>query len=326
MTRLTAFLCLGLALSAASTLTRAQDTSVTTATCQLRMATGKKGKGFSKLFSDLRKLCGSQVQLCEVETEGGLQNTIALSANDADIGFVQLDTLYAMKESDENIAELQAIIPAHANLLHILVRRAGYIVPGERGIATLWQRDDKTVVITKLSELKGLPVAVVGSAQLLGRMLDRDLGLGLKFSDTNSDEEALNGLKSGAVAAVLSMNGWPSPTVDTLARDSGIGLAAYDFPVQAPFQLVRKNYAKLGYFSLSFLAAPNLLMTRPFKLDGQRGGYVAKLQRCIVDHLNELQEGPFEPAWKEIKHPDDVYGWSRFGQSTATGQPRRGSP
>jgi hypothetical protein len=32
----------------------------------------------SKLFGDLRKLCGSQVQLCEVETEGGLQNTIAL--------------------------------------------------------------------------------------------------------------------------------------------------------------------------------------------------------------------------------------------------------
>jgi TRAP-type uncharacterized transport system substrate-binding protein len=281
------------------------------------MATGKKGKGFSKLFKDLRKLCGSQVQLCEVETEGGLQNTIALSANQADIGFVQLDTLHTMKESDTNIAELQAIVPAHSNLLHILVRRAGYTQTAERSIATLWRSEEKTVVISKLSELKGLPVAVVGSAQLLGRALDRELSLALKFSDMNNDEEALSALNTGSVAAVLTMNGWPSPTVDALTRDSGIGLAAYDFPAQAPFQLVRKNYAKLGFFSLSFFAAPNLLMTRPFKLDGQRGNYVAKLQRCIVDHLSELQEGAFEPAWKEIKHPEEVYGWSRFGQPPA---------
>jgi hypothetical protein len=80
---------------------------------------------------------------------------------------------------------------------------------------------------------------------------------------------------------------------------------------------MRKNYAKLGYFNLPFLAAPNLLMTRPFKLDGQRGNYVTKLQRCIVEHLTDLQEGSFEPAWKEIKHPEDTHGWPRFGQAPA---------
>jgi hypothetical protein len=99
------------------------------------------------------------------------------------------------------------------------------------------------------------------------------------------------------------MNGWPSPTVDALTRDSGLGLAAYDFPAQAPFQLVRKNYAKLGFFSLSFLAAPNLLMTRPFKLDGQRGNNVAKLQRCIVDHLSELQKAPSNQPGKKSNTP-----------------------
>lgn len=302
-------LCIMLVLCFVSETTSAQDSS-----CQLRVATGRKGKGFSRMYGDLKKLCGSQVPLCEVETEGGLQNTVALSANDADIGFVQLDTLHTMKESDENTAELQAIIPAHANLLHILVRRAGYTVTGERSLATLWQREEKTVVVSRLSELRGLPVAVVGSAQLLGRVLDKQLGLRLQFSDMLSDELAQSALKAGDVAAVLTMNGWPNPSIDNLGRDSGIGLAAFDLPVQAPYQLVRKNYAKLGYFNLAFLAAPNLLVTRPFKLDGVRGGQVATLQRCILDHLTDLQEGDFEPAWKEIKHPEDTYSWPRFGK------------
>jgi TRAP-type uncharacterized transport system substrate-binding protein len=93
----------------------AQESMSSPAECQLRMATGKKGKGFSRIHRDLRAVCGAEVTLCEVETEGGLQNAIALSANEADVGIVQLDTLLSMKDSDENIASLQAIVPMHAN-------------------------------------------------------------------------------------------------------------------------------------------------------------------------------------------------------------------
>ncbi|HET6338060.1 MAG TPA: hypothetical protein VFG30_32785 [Polyangiales bacterium] len=298
----------------------AQDLTSNRSDCQLRVATGKRGKIFSKMLRDMRGLCGSQVQLCEVESEGGLQNTNALSANEADLGFVQIDTLQAMKQSDENIAALQAVLPMNANLLHILARREGYTVHGERSFSTLWRREDKTVVVTRLSDLKGLPVAVVGSAQLLGRMLDRTFGYGWRFVDLASDEQAIAALKAGEVAAVFFMSGWPSGSLDAVARDSGIALVAFDLPAQSPYQLVRKNYPKLGVFNLPFLAAPNLLVTRPFKPDGTRGHLVATLQRCIVSNLDALQEGAFEPGWKEIKNPKEVYGWQRFGaipESTA---------
>jgi TRAP-type uncharacterized transport system substrate-binding protein len=225
-----------------------------------------------------------------------------------------------MKQSDENIATLQAVMPMNTNLLHILARREGYTVRGERSLATLFRREDTTVVVTKISDLKGLPVAVVGSAQLLGRILDRTFGYGWHFVDLASDEQAIAALKAGEVAAVLCMSGWPSGTVDALAREAGISLVGYDLPPQAPYQLVRKNYPKLGVFNLPFLAAPNLLVTRPFKPDGMRGHFVATLQRCIVSNLDALQEGAFEPGWKEIKNPNEVYGWQRFGaaaESTA---------
>jgi TRAP-type uncharacterized transport system substrate-binding protein len=295
----------------------AQEPMTSPGECQLRMATGKKGKGFSRIHRDLRAVCGAEVTLCEVETEGGLQNAIALSANEADVGIVQLDTLLSMKDSDENIASLQAIVPMHANLLHIFVRRDGYRITGERSLATLFTRDDRTVVISKFSELKGLPVAAVGSAQLLVRVLDHQFGSNLRFSDVDSDERALAMLKSGEVAAVFAMNGWPNPTVEALPREAGITLASYDLPVQGAYLLLRKNYQRIGIFNLAFLGAPSLLVTRPFKPDGARGTQVQHLRRCIIDHLNTLQEGSYEPAWKEVKQPEDVYGWPRFGQSTA---------
>jgi ABC-type amino acid transport substrate-binding protein len=295
----------------------AQEPMMSPADCQLRMATGKKGKGFSRILRDLRAVCGAEVTLCEVETEGGLQNAIALSANEADVGIVQLDTLVSMKTSDENIANLQAVVPMHANLLHIFVRRDGYRVAGERSLATLFTRDERTVIVSKFSELKGLPVAAVGSAQLLARTLNHQFGSNLRFSDVDSDERALAMLKSGEVAAVFAMNGWPNPTVDALQRESGITLASFDLPVQGPYLLLRKNYQRIGSFNLAFLAAPSLLVTRPFKPEGARGTQVQQLRRCILDHLNTLQEGAYEPAWKEVKQPEDVYGWPRFGQSGA---------
>jgi hypothetical protein len=218
-----------------------------------------------------------------------------------------------MKPSDENIAGLQAVLPINANLLHILALRDGYSVPAQHGLLGLFRRADRPVVVTKLSELKGLVVAVVGSAQLLARTVDRTYGLDLHFVDYSSDDQAIAALKSGVVAAVFCMNGWPSPTLDQLPKAAGIALVAYDLPVPAPYRLVHRNYPKQGVYSLGFLAAPNLLVTRPFRATGERGKLVHALRRCLVDHLDSLREGAYEPAWKELKEPSDTYGWPQLG-------------
>lgn len=280
--------------------------------CQLRVATGKKGKGFSRFLRDMQGLCGSQVQLCEVESEGGLQNTVRLSGNEADLGFVQLDTLHTLKQSDDNVASLQAVLPMNSNLLHILARREGFRVQGERSLASLFQREQKTIVVSKLSDLKGLPVAVVGSAQLMARVLDRSFGFNWRFVDLESEEQGLTALNAGRVAGVLYMNGWPTGMLDALARDQGVVLVPFDLPTQAPYQVIQKNYPRLGVYNHTFLAAPNLLVTRPFKPEGMHGQWVSALQRCLIGNLDALQEGAFEPGWKDVKRVEDTYGWPRF--------------
>lgn len=281
----------------------------------LRIATGKKGKGYSKLFADIRSVCGAQVALTEVETEGGLQNLTTLAANQADLGFVQLDTLQDLRLSDEAIAALLAVMPLNSNLLHIVARSDGYTYDGPKRIWPL-SPERITVAAAKLSDLKGLPVAVVGSARALGRVLDRRHALNLQFIDVDTDDQALAKLKAGEVAALLSTSGWPSGPIQKLKRDTGVRLLQFDLPVHAPYQLVRKNYENLDAFNLAFLAAPNLLVTRPFTANGVNGKAVAALQACIQKNLVALQEGQFEPAWSDVKDISNTHGWLRFAGSS----------
>ena len=281
------------------------------ASCQLKVATGQKGKGYSKLFADIQTVCGSQVQMCEVETEGGLQNLTALSTNEADVGFVQLDTLQDMKGTDSSIGALQALLSLNSNLLHIVARSAGYTYEGPKRLGGLRAGELVTLPLEKLSDLKGLTVAVVGSAQKLGREVDRRHKLGMQFVDLATDEQALGVLRAGQVAAVFSTSGWPSGPVGKLRRDSGMVLLNFDAPLSFE-PIVKKNYANMGAYDVAFLAAPNLLVTRPFSPKGPNGRNVATLQGCILKNLRALQEGRTEPAWQEVKTPAETFGWTKF--------------
>jgi TRAP-type uncharacterized transport system substrate-binding protein len=301
-------------LAAAPLAIHAQDTQAEPGE-GLRIATGKKGKGYSKLFADIRAVCGNQVAISEVETEGGLQNLTTLAANQAELGFVQLDTLQDMKGSDENIGTLLAIMPLNANLLHIVARSDGYSYQGPKRMGGMFAGETINVSVDKFSDLKNLPVAVVGSARALGRVLDRRFVMNMRFVDVDTDEQALAKLKSGEVAGMLSTSGWPSGPIQKLKRDSSAKLLPFDLAVHAPYQLMKKNYENLDTFNLGFLAAPNLLVTRPFSNAGVNGKAAAALQACIQKNLRNLQEGKFEPAWAEVKNISDTYGWPRFASA-----------
>jgi TRAP-type uncharacterized transport system substrate-binding protein len=302
-----------LVLSALASLAGAavQEPAETAASCQLKVATGKHGKGYSKLFADIQSVCGSQVQMCEVETEGGLDNLTSLSSNQADLGFVQLDTLASMKDSDASIGALQAVLSLNANLLHIVARANGYNYEGFKRLVGMLPGETTNKTVTKLSDLMGRSVAVVGSAQKLGRTVNRDHRLEMSVIDVATDEQALTMLKAGQVDAVFSTSGWPNGPIAKLKRESGLILVNFDHAGPSE-KTVKKNYANLGAYDVPFLTAPNLLVTRPFSAKGPNGKNVAALQACILKNLSALQEGRFEPGWQEVKTPTDTAGWTRF--------------
>lgn len=302
---------------ATSSALAARDPDAPAAACTgLKVATGAPGKGYSKLFADMRTVCGAVVPLCEVNTEGGLDNLNSLSTKEADIGMAQVDTWATMKLGDENIDSLQGVMALNANYLHVVTASRGFRISGAAKWGGLSKEDDQVVTIQRFSELRGRRVALVGSAQLLGRQLDRVLQFKMELVDVETDAKAFEMVRNGSVAAALSVSGWPSGTLKNLKQDSGLTLVPYDVQTPNPQMNVRTlNYRGLGVYNNNALAIPNVLFTRPFK--GDKAGEVAKLKACLAGKLGELQEGSFEPGWNEIKDSNNTYDVPKFGSAAS---------
>lgn len=271
----------------------------------VKVATGPKGKGYSTLFADMQKLI--KVPMCEVNTAGGLDNLNALSTKEADIGFVQIDTWNDMKNGDENIAALQYVMPLNSNYLHVVTLASGFQVETAK---KFFGTEKKLVVVNSFSDLRGQRVAVVGSAQLLGRKLDKQLGYGMQFVDVKTDDEGFNMVKKGDVAAVLTVSGWPSGTVKNLNQASGLTLVPFNAPVNDPYKVKPLNYKNIAVYNNNSLAIPNVLVSRSFS--GQRAANVAAIQAGIAKNLTELKEGNYQPAWNEVNPKTPVAGMTPF--------------
>jgi TRAP-type uncharacterized transport system substrate-binding protein len=289
---------------------------VTTSSNALRIGSGPDGKVYELLVRDMQTVCGTEVPIVNVPSIGGIPNLMKLSASEADLGIVQLDTLKEIgRDGDENIQNLQAVMPLHTNLLHILSLRAGFRV-GEVPKSYLWKSEDTrdTKVVRKFSDLRGLRIAAVGSTSLLGQRLNNKLGYGMDLRKAESDDEAVKWLKEGQVQAIFTDGGWPLPSVARHKSDSGLQMVDFDLPAEAPFSIVKRNYQNLDQYNVQFLGSPNLLVTRPFKPNGEMGKRVTALQSCLLKHLDQLQEGRFHAAWKEIKNPTNTLDVQRFGK------------
>lgn len=263
----------------------------------VKIATGPKGKGYANLFSDIKKVVGNKVQICEVTTTGGLDNLNVLATKEADIGFVQVDTWKTMKAGDDNVAQLQSLVVLNHNYLHVVTNAAGFGVQGEKKYGFM-KGDVKHVVINGFSDLRGQRVAAVGSAQLLVRQLDKQLGFGMQVVDVKDDNAAFEMVKNGQAAAAMTVSGWPSGTVKSLTQNSGLTLVPFNVSVGEPYKVKPLNYKNIAVYNNNSLAIQNVLVTRPFS--GQRAANVAAVQAAIIQNLNELKEGNYQPGWNEV--------------------------
>ena len=273
----------------------------------LKVATGPKGKGYSTLFADIQKVTGGKIALCELNTAGGLDNLNALSTKEADIGFVQIDTWMDMKNGDENIAALQYVMPMNSNYLHVVTLASGFT---QETAKKFFGTDKKLVVINSFADLRGQRVALVGSAQLLGRKLDKQLGYNMQFIDAKSDAEAFDMVKKAQVAAAFTVSGWPSGTVKQLQQADGLTLVPFNAPIGEPYKVKPLNYKNIAVYNNNSLAIPNVLVTRPFT--GTRQANVAAVQSAIARNLTELKEGNYQPAWNEVNPNNPVNNMTKF--------------
>ncbi len=286
----------------------------------MKMATGPAGKGYSKLFADIVKVSKGSLPLCEVNTEGGLDNLTTLSIKKADVAIVPIDALKKMAEGDSNIAGLLAVATLNSNYLHIVTSVNGYTFEGPKKLGFL-KGDAKTVRIGKLSDLRGAPVALVGSAQLLVRQLDKALGYNLQYIDVESDDAAFKKVQSGQAYAAFTVAGWPHGKVSALRPDSGLTLVSFDAPISGPYSVRPFSYKNIGVYNVQALSVQNVLVTRPFS--GAKINDVAALKQLLADELPELKDGDYEPGWNEIKSLDATIDWAKFQAPAGAAKPKK---
>lgn len=276
----------------------------------MTIGTGPVGKGFSNLFRDINHECGQTVSICEDRTNGGADNLPKLANNQQALSFTTLDTLLGLSGTDDNIRSAQLFLPLNMNLIHVLTKTGGYNnqirVAGETKYGFIKSADtfkDNFVSYTTLSSLKGQPVALVGSAKVIARMMR----LPISPVDAKDDKEAQALTQEGKVKAYITVSGYPNGAIASLTSSSGFSMVNWDLPVVAPYSMVKKNYTNMGVIGQAFLAVPSMLMVRPFDPNGENGQAAASLRACIINHLSSLREGGSkwgkiqpQPGWKEV--------------------------
>lgn len=277
---------------------------------ELRVATGAKGKGYSKFYSELNQVCGSQVTMVEIESKGSLDNADKLVTNEADIGFIQLDTIQQMANSDDQVKKLRAVASLHSNLLHILTPTSGVVVNvanANKKAFQIWKEDAiaTKVRITKFSQLKGMKVGLVGTSQIMVRKLNSMINHGMQPIDYPTDDAAIKAMQAGQVAAVFTVAAFPHGIVSKLGQADNVSLVNYDLAPAMPYETVKKNYSKLNAYGIQLLGSRNMLMSRSF--NGTKSAEVAKLKSCIAKNLNTFKDD-YSPAWSEIESLNNYYG------------------
>ena len=117
-----------------------------------------------------------------IASTGALQNLSSLSSSDAHLEIVQL---------------------------HVRALGQGSLTGAMTVRGTAFPGTGKTVTVRKFSDLKGLSVALVGSARLMGQKLESQLGYGMLFLVADTDDEALAVLRAIEVQAVFTLGGCP---------------------------------------------------------------------------------------------------------------------
>lgn len=290
----------------------------------LKIASGPADKGYDKLVGNISVMCGDVVPICNVKTDGALDNLNRLASNQVDLGISTVDTLRTMQEGNRNISALKALFPLNFNYLHLVVGQKGVLV--EDGVNWMRQKKFTTIVPASYDQLKGQTVGAVGSAQLWARKLNEESGLGLNIIDIDdiggkkADVIALDQVKSGAIAGYFTAAGWSATgTLGKLKSGEGVKILPFNLAVKAPYQIVKVNYSGLGQYNLPLLGAPNLLLSRPFQSPAKIA-QVTALQRCLKSKLADLQDGSFEPGWSEIQDPNATFGVAPFVSASVVGK------
>jgi TRAP-type uncharacterized transport system substrate-binding protein len=287
---------------------------------ELVISTGGLQGTYHAFFVDIKKRCGDVAELKELESKGSDKNLENLTGKDADLAFVQTDTLkfQGMKNPDVNEADIQTLLPLYREEVHLVAKGAAK-TSGGVNIGGM-NFGGKTVVVKNIEDLAGMRVGAWGGSLTTAQAINVFGNVGMVIvpytAEKGNDAAAKADLDAGKIDVILAVGGQPlgfakglnaSYRLLEIGSNSGSKMSFY-----VPAKL---NYSNMNASGISTIAAQTYLVTRNFRSAGKKAA-ISKLKQCIVENLDEFVEGKgYHPKWKEVK-ADTPTVWAKYETTT----------
>ena len=265
----------------------------------LIISTGSPNGTYKAFYDQIGKVC-SQPGLVEKPSAGSRKNLEALLGNEANVGFVQEDALWAAKLIDNapDIDTLKTLMVLYPEELHIIALR--------------------TSNINRFSDLGNKKVVTWGGSMVTTRILSSRTGVRFALFESKNEVDAMKFLNDGKVDAIIAVGGQPLPWIKLLPNK--FKLVEFDRfdRVNDIYNKTNLNYTNLSNSGVPSIATNSMLVTIDYKTAGKVED-LSDLSNCILNNLDELKEGTGNhPKWRQVS-AEAKAKWPMYNRFPAKG-------
>lgn len=264
----------------------------------LIVATGASGGSYAQFFNEINRTCTPMEEWHNAKNEpstGSVRTLDALLQNQANLGFVQVDTLWARAtiDKDANAGLLKVLLPLYPEEVHLLTRAS---------------------TIRSFSEFSGKRIRAWGGSFVTGKVLFYKTGIRpQQFFEVPNRDTALQQVERNEADAILAVGGQPMGWVRDLP--AGWRLVPFDMPDKlrdiGVYEPATLNYSNLSPSGIATVAVQSSLVTIDYKSMTKVRSLIT-LRDCIWTNLDELRETTGNhPKWRVVS-PKTVSSWPLY--------------
>jgi TRAP-type uncharacterized transport system substrate-binding protein len=261
----------------------------------LIVSTGDRDGTYVRFFNEIARVC-PQPPLRGITSKGSLENVERVVNNQANLGFAQIDVLYAKRliEHDPYVEQVRTFLVLYLEEVHILIPRY-------------------TASIRVFSDLAGKRIGTYGGGSITSRTLFAMTKVHpASVQDFAGPFDAIRELIGDTVDAIIGVGGKPLPWVAALGPDYKLVPFNKYADVSKIYFPGRLEYSNLGQVSpVETVAVPSLLITRDYTKP-EITKPLLQLRGCIAKNLEALRETVGNhPKWGQVD-PTQKGPWPYF--------------
>lgn len=268
---------------------------------QFSMGTGSKGNTYNRQFTEIQKVCGRELAMVEVPTNGAVQNAEKLLSNEINGGWVQADILYMMARN-QDLSDIKTLLVLNPESAHFIVKDNLSVKQGGTGYGS-FKVGGTEVKITELSQIAGMTVAASGGGAWTAKQIRLDSEVAYQIKEVGDAKAAIAALDKDAQVALI-MGGYPVDYIKTLGKDYRLltipeAMQKKLKAVYLPDSVSYSNLADGG--TASTVSVQSLVVTREYK-SAKMVSALSSFKNCVLGNLDDIRETTGNHAsWRKVK-------------------------